>query len=113
MACGKSRGHGGRGYLCKGKDLAGTCGIPLHGDRAAVAVECAPRGVYDAIDAPTRLIWPDRRSCPIRSTIRRTTHGRAVFGNLVERFGVIMGHNGEIKTLWRQDGQWFVGKPGR
>ena len=47
---------------------------------------------------------------PIRSTARHVTHGRAVFGNLVERFDVFMGHSDEVRTLWRQDGRWFVSK---
>ena len=34
-----------------------------------------------------------------------------MFGTLVERFDVFMGHTGELKTIWRQDGRWFVGKP--
>lgn len=94
-----------------GKDLSGTCGIPLECDRVYVEVECPPRGVFDDRDIPKRLIWPDGRSWPIKSTARRVTHGRAVFGNLVERFDVFMGHTGELKTIWRQDGRWFVGKP--
>lgn len=74
-------------------------------------VECPPKGLNDDVDVPKRLIWPDGRSWPIKSTARHVTHGRAVFGNLVERFDVFMGHTGELKTIWRQDGRWFVGKP--
>ena len=97
--------------MYKGKDLSGTCGIPLEDDRVYVGVECLPRDHNDDRDVPGRLIWPDGRSWPIKSTARHVTHGRAVFGNLVERFDVFMGHTGELKTIWRQDGRWFVGKP--
>lgn len=96
--------------LYRGKDLAGTCGIPLESDRVYVEVECGSNGMYGE-DVPIRLIWPDGRSWPIRSTVRRVKHGRAIFGNLVERFDVLMGHTGKLKTLWRQDGRWFVSKP--
>lgn len=34
----------------------------------------------------------------------------AVFSNLVERLGVFMGHTVGLKTIWRQDGRWFVSK---
>ena len=97
--------------MFKGKDLSGTCGIPRECDRVYVGVECPPKGLNDDVDVPKRLIWPDGRSWPIKSTARRVTHGRVVFGNLVERFDVFMGHTGELKTIWRQDGRWFVGKP--
>ena len=68
-------------------------------------------GLYCEQDVTLRLTWPDGIWWPIRSTARHVNHGRAVFGNLVERFDVFMGHTGEIKTLWRQDGRWFVSKP--
>ncbi len=97
--------------MYKGKDLSGTCGIPLEDNRAYVGVECLPRGHNDDRDVPGRLIWPDGRSWPIKSTARHVTHGWAVLGNLVERFDVFMGHTGELKTIWRQDGRWLVGKP--
>ena len=97
--------------LFKGRDLSGTCGIPRECDRVYVGVECPPKGLNDDVDVPKRLIWPDGRSWPIKSTARHVTHGRVVFGNLVERFDVFMGHTGELKTIWRQDGRWFVGKP--
>lgn len=96
----------------RGKDLAGTCGIPLECDRVYVEVECAPRGLYERADVPLRLIWPDGRSFPIRSTARHVEHGRAAFGNLVERFDVFIGKSDEVRTVWRQDGRWFVRKPG-
>ena len=96
----------------RGKDLSGTCSIPFESDRVYVEVECPPKGLYDDADVPRRLVWPDGRSWPIKSTARHVTHGRAVFGNLVERFDVFMGHTGELKTIWRQDGRWCVGKPG-
>ncbi|MFQ6860028.1 MAG: hypothetical protein ACLRO5_08340 [Collinsella sp.] len=98
--------------MFKGRDLSGTCGIPRESDRVYVAVECPPRGLNDDVDVPKRLIWPDGRSWPIKSTARHVEHGRTVFGNLVERFDVFMGHTGELKTIWRQDGRWFVAKPG-
>lgn len=97
--------------MYKGKDLAGTCGIPLECDRVYVEVECAPRGPYERADVPLRLIWPDGRSFPIRSTARHVEHGRAAFGNLVERFDVFIGKSEKVRTVWRQDGRWFVGKP--
>lgn len=97
--------------MYKGRDLAGTCGIPLEYDRVYVEVECAPRGPYERADVPLRLIWPDGRSFPIRSTARRVEHGRAAFGNLVERFDVFIGKSEKVRTVWRQDGRWFVGKP--
>lgn len=96
--------------MFRGKDLSGTCGIPFEGERVYVEVECRLRGLNDDVDVPKRLIWPDGRSMPIRSTARHVTHGRAVFGNLVERFDVFMGHSDEVRTLWRQDGRWFVSK---
>ncbi len=119
--------------MYRGKNLAGTCGIPLECDRVYVEVECAPRGLYERADVPLRLIWPDGRSFPIRSTARHVEHGRAVFGNLVERFDVtarhvehgravfgnlverfdvFIGKSDEVRTVWRQDGRWFVRKPG-
>lgn len=94
--------------MFKGRDLSGTCGIPRECDRVYVGVECPPKGLNDDVDVPKRLIWPDGRSWPIKSTARHVTHGRVVFGNLVERFDVFMGHTGELKTIWRQDGRWFV-----
>lgn len=97
--------------MFKEKDPSGTCGIPRERDRVYVGVECPPKGLNGDVDVPKRLIWPDGRSWPIRSTARRVTHGRAVFGNLVERFDVFMAQTGELKTIWRQDGRWFVGKP--
>lgn len=97
--------------MYKGKNLAGTCGIPLERDRVYIHVDCAARGANDDIDVPRRIIWPDGRAWPIRSTARHTTYGRAIFGNLVERFDIFMGQAGDIKTLWRQDGSWFVAKP--
>lgn len=97
--------------MYKGRDLAGTCGIPLECDRVYVEVECAPRGLYERADVPLRLIWPDGRSFPIRSTARRVEHGRAAFGNLVERFDVFIGKSEKVRTIWRQDGRWFVAKP--
>ena len=97
--------------MYKGKDLAGTCGIPLECDRVYVEVECAPQGLYERADVPLRLIWPDGRSFPIRSTARHVEHGRAAFGNLVERFDVFIGKSEKVRTVWRQDGRWFVGKP--
>ncbi len=96
--------------MFKGKDLSGTCGIPLKRNRVYVEAECRIRGLNDDVDVPKRLIWPDGRSWPIRPTARHATHGRAVFGNLVERFDVFMGHTGELKTIWRQSGLWFVEK---
>ena len=98
--------------MYRGKNLAGTCGIPLECDRVYVEVECAPRGLYERADVPLRLIWPDGRSFPIRSTARHVEHGRAVFGNLVERFDIFIGKSDEVSTVWRQDGRWFVRKPG-
>ena len=98
--------------MFRGRDLSGTCGIPLESDRVYVEVKCPPRGLNDDVDVPKRLIWPDGRSWPIKSTARHVEHGRAAFGNLVERFDVFMGHTGELKTIWRQDGRWFVAKPG-
>ena len=98
--------------MYRGKDLAGTCGIPLECDRVYVEVECAPRGLYERADVPLRLIWPDGRPFPIRSTARHVEHGRAAFGNLVERFDVFIGKSDEVRTVWRQDGRWFVRKPG-
>lgn len=97
--------------MYKGKDLSGTCGIPLEDERVYVGVKCLPRGLNEDRNVHKRLIWPDGRSWPVKSTARHVTHGRAVFGNLMERFDVFMGHTGELKTLWRQDGRWFVGKP--
>lgn len=97
--------------MYRGKDLAGTCGIPLERDRVYIEVECAPRGLYERADVPLRLIWPDGRSFPIRSTARHVEHGRAAFGNLVERFDVFIGKSEKVRTVWRQDGRWFVGKP--
>lgn len=80
-------------------------------DRVYVEVECAPRGLYERADVPLRLIWPDGRSFPIRSTARHVEHGRSAFGNLVERFDVFIGKSEKVRTVWRQDGRWFVGKP--
>lgn len=96
--------------LFRGKDLSDTCGIPFEGERIYVEVECRLRGLNDDVNVSKRLIWPDGRSWPIRSTARHVTHGRAVFGNPVERFDVFMGHSDEVRTLWRQDGRWFVSK---
>lgn len=94
--------------LFRGKDLSGTCGIPTEDDRVYAEARCLPKGLDDDADVPKRLIWPDGRSWPIRSTARHVAHGRAVFGNLVERLGVSMGHTVGLKTIWRQDGRRFV-----
>ena len=97
--------------MFRGKDLSGTCGIPTEDDRVYAEAQCLPKGLDDDADVPKRLIWPDGRSWPIRSTARHVAHGRAVFSNLVERFDVFMGHTVELKTIWRQDGHWFASKP--
>lgn len=90
--------------------MSGTCGIPTGNDRVYAEARFLPKGLNDDADVPKRLIWPDGRSWPIRSTARHMAHGRAVFGNLVERLGVSMGHTVGLKTIWRQDGRWFVSK---
>lgn len=56
----------------RGKDLAGTCGVPLECDRVYVEVECASRSSTSASTFPLRLTWPDDRSFPIRSTASAT-----------------------------------------
>lgn len=74
-------------------------------------VERPPIDLINDVDVPKRLILLDGRNWLINSTARHVARGRAVFGNLVERSDVLMGHTGELKTIWRQDGRWFVGKP--
>lgn len=97
--------------MFKGKDLSGTCGIPRECGRVYVGVECPLRCLDDDADAPMGPICPDGGSWPIRSTARHVAHGRPALGNLVERFGAFTGHTGELKTIWRQGGRWFIGKP--
>ena len=62
-------------------------------------VECLPKGVYVEHDVPRLLTRADGRTFPIRSTARHVKHGRAVFGNLVERFDVFMDMIGEGGTI--------------
>ena len=80
--------------MFKGRGPSGTFGIPRECDRVYARVECPPKALDDGADVPKRLILPDGRSWPIKPTDRHVAHGRAVFGNLVQRFNVFTGHMG-------------------
>lgn len=101
----------GSDWVVQGRDLSGTCGIPRECDRVYVKVDvrqgpqrrcrCAQKGSYGQTEGAGQ---PE-------STARHVTHGRVVFGNLVERFDVFMGHTGELKTIWRRTGAGSSGNP--
>ena len=89
----------------RGKDLAGTCGIPRHEERTSVQVEMGG-GENGQIERPVRLAWPDGRSWRVASARPVAEFGREVFGNLVTRWEVTIGR--ATKALWHDKGGWFV-----
>lgn len=89
----------------RGKDLAGTCGIPRHEERTYVKVELGG-GQNGQIVRPVFLTWPDGRSWRIASARPVISYGRERFGNLVTRWEATIGRS--TKVLWHDRGGWFV-----
>lgn len=89
----------------KGKNLAGTCGIPAMGERLYVSV-LYDRGVEGRGLMPRRITLPDGRSWEVGSILSRREFGREIFGNLVICFEV--GLRRGSMTVWYDDTGWFV-----
>lgn len=84
----------------KGKNLAGTCGIPAMGERLYVSV-LYDRGVEGRGLIPRRITLPDGRSWEVGSILSRREFGREIFGNLVICFEV--GLRRGSMTVWYDD----------
>ena len=89
----------------RGKDLAGTCGIPRHGERVYVEVEMA-RSLGSPLSRPVSITWPDGRSWQVDGARPVAEFGREAFGNLVTRWEITIGRH--ITTLWHDKEGWFV-----
>lgn len=89
----------------KGKNLAGTCGIPAMGERLYLDVvhDCDPDG---GNPSPREITLPDGRACKVESIIFRHEYGRAIFGNLVTCFEVSIRHGS--MAIWHDATGWFV-----
>lgn len=89
----------------RGKDLAGTCGIPRHDERVYVGVNLG-KGEHGQIVRPVRLVWPDGRSWHVESARPVAEFGREMFGNLVVRWEITIARR--TKALWQDQEGWFV-----
>lgn len=89
----------------KGKNLAGTCGIPSMEERVRVKVayEIDPEGVDPF---PREVTLPDGHTWEVLGILSREEFGRAIFGNLVICFEVGL-RRGSL-TIWFGDTGWFV-----
>lgn len=90
----------------RGKDLAGTNGIPAHDERVYVEVALSGDRLDGHAVRPTSITWPDGRSWRLESARPTATFGREIFGNLVVRYDVTIGRS--HRTLWRDGRGWFV-----
>ena len=90
----------------RGKDLAGTNGIPLHEERVYVQVTMSDDKGSGRAVMPARLTWPDGRSWRIASASLVASYGRELFGNQVDRYDVTIAR--KRRTLWHDRGGWFV-----
>lgn len=94
-----------------GRALAGTCAYRWRMIASTSRCNASQGTSTTTATCPSGSYGQTAGAGPLKSTARHVTHGRAVFGNLVESSDVFMGHTDELKTIWRQDGRWFAGKP--
>lgn len=88
--------------------LAGTCGIPVMGERVYVEVdaESDEAAIGEEGLRPVRIHWADGRSWKVERICGRREFGRRIFGNLCVRYEVVI--RTRPKTLWHDKTGWFV-----
>ena len=87
--------------------LGGTCGIPAYDDRTYVGVLAMT--FSDGKVLPRRVVWQDGRWWDVLRSTEVGRWGRPDWGNVVVEYEVELGRRGCTRSLFLEEGRWFVG----
>lgn len=95
-------------YRHRQHSLAGTCGVPLFGERVRVEVVADVATTGELVIR--QIVWPGPpvRRFDVEAATERRPVGRADWGNLVRSWDVSIGKYRQRRILFWEDGEFFV-----